>query len=112
MKSFDVIVPPAEVIASRSDDKFNSDIVKAIAMDIGKDVAAYIEIQYPEAVTAASSTFLLSLRNCVYNEIMASLEITEEGAIRERLEDRRKFRRHWKAMWKKLREKRKLPKIA
>ncbi len=72
-------------------------------MDIGKEVAAYIEVQYPEAVKAASSTFMLSVRNCTYNEIMAAIEPATEAAIRQRLEERRKFRREWKAQWKKLR---------
>ncbi len=78
-------------------------IVQEIAMDIGKSIAAYIEVMYPEAVTAASSTFLLSVRNSVYNEIMASLELTEEGAIRAQLLKRKKFRREWKSAYKKIR---------
>lgn len=81
------------------------DIIKAIAMDIGKQVAAYIEVMYPDAVKATSSTFLLSVRNCVFNEIMAALETIDENAIRARLEDRRVFRRQWKAAYRKIREK-------
>ncbi len=80
------------------------DLIKEIAMDIGKEVSAYIEIMYPEAVKACSSTFLLSLRNHTYNEIMAALELTDEQAILRRLEDRRVFRRRWKKTWKALRE--------
>lgn len=76
------------------------DVVKQIAMDIGKQVAHHIETMYPNAVKATSSTFLLSVRNCTYNEIMAALEKTEEAAILERLERNKKHRRKINAMHK------------
>lgn len=78
-------------------------LVRAIAMDIGKEVVAYVEVQYPEAITATSSTFKLSLRNCIYNQIMAAIDVTDEGEIIARIKDRKKFRRKWKAAWKKIR---------
>ncbi len=80
------------------------DLVKEIAMDIGKELAAYIEYMYPDAVKAASSTFLLSVRNCTYNAIMAALETTDEAEIRRRLETHKAFRRKHRAFWKKHRE--------
>ena len=80
------------------------DIIKEIALDIGKEVASHIETMYPKAVEAASSTFLLSVRNCVYNEIMASLEVIDEDAIRSRLDERRKFRRQHRATYRRLRK--------
>ncbi len=80
------------------------DIVKQIAMDIGKDTCAYIEVMYPEAVKAASSTFMLSVRNHIYNQIMASLETTNEFEILSRLADRKEWRRKWKAQYKRIRE--------
>lgn len=94
----DATVPavPAQPIAR--------DVVKDIAMDIGKAVAAYIEVQYPAAVSSTRSTFLLSVRNCTYNEIMAALETTDEGAIRRRLAERKAFRRKWRAQWRKIRK--------
>lgn len=79
-------------------------LIKAIAMDIGKEVVAYVGIQYPQAISACSSTFKLSLRNCIYNEIMAALEVTDEGKIVVRLEERKKHRREMNAAWKNLRE--------
>lgn len=82
-----------------SDDP-NRALIKGIAMDIGKEVAAYIERMYPRAVSAASSTFLLSVRNCIHNEIMAAMEVTEETAVLARLADRKKARRELKAQWK------------
>lgn len=67
------------------------DLLKAVAMDIGKEVAHHIETMYPEAVKAASSTFLLSVRNCVHNEIMAAME--SDMDVLKRLERRKKFRK-------------------
>jgi len=79
------------------------DLVKEIAMDIGKEVAAYIERMYPEAVSATSSTFLLSLRNCTYNQIMAALATTDAESIARRLVERKRRRREQRAMWKAVR---------
>lgn len=82
---------------------WSRELVKKIAGDIGKDTAAYIEVMYPDAVQAASSTFLLSIRNHIYNEIMAAIDVNDAGQIEARLKDRKKFRRNWKAAYKKIR---------
>lgn len=84
---------------------WSRELVKAIAMDIGKDVVAYIEVMYPQAIEATSSTFKLSVRNCIHNEIMAAIEVTDEGEIRARLQERKKFRRQWTAAYRKIRAK-------
>jgi hypothetical protein len=81
----------------------NRALVKEMAMDIGKEIVAYIEVMYPEAIKATSSTFKLSVRNSIYNEIMAAIEVTDEGAIVARLKDRKKFRREWTAAYRKIR---------
>jgi len=73
-------------------------LVRSIAMDIAKEVVAYVERQYPQAVSATSSTFRLSLRNCIYSEIIAALNVTDEAEILARLSRRRKERRRLKAM--------------
>lgn len=78
------------------------DLVREIAMDVGKEVAAYIERQYPKAVEATSSTFLLSVRNTVCNQILAALAVTDPAEIERRLkmrsQERRKLRASYKAM--------------
>jgi hypothetical protein len=94
----------AEVPAIKTEGPWSRELVKEIAMDIGKEVAAYIEVMYPEAVKATSSTFLLSVRNSIHNEIMAAIEVNDQGQIRARIKDRKKFRREWKAAYKKIRE--------
>lgn len=82
------------------------DLFRAVAMDIGKEVAAYIEVMYPEAVKAASSTFLLALRNTVVNEIMAFKNPSplDGESVVDRLDRRAKWRREWKAMYKNIRK--------
>ena len=79
-------------------------LIKAIALDIGKNVVSYVEGQYPQAVSATSSTFRLSLRNCIFNEIMAALEVTDEEKILARLKANAAHRREMKAWWKLHRE--------
>lgn len=84
--------------------QWSRELVKAIAMDIGKETVAYVEVMYPEAIKATSSTFKLSLRNHIYNQIMAAIEVNDEGQITARLKDRKKFRREWTAAYRKIRE--------
>jgi hypothetical protein len=80
-------------------------LIAEIAMDIGKEVAAHIETMYPAAVEATGSTFLLSVRNTVHNEIMAALETIDESDIRRRLAARKQFRRKHRAAYRKIRGK-------
>lgn len=82
---------------------WSRELVKEIAMDIGKDLVAYIEVMYPEAIKATSSTFKLSMRNHVYNQIMAAIETNDAGEIRARLVERKKHRRDWVATYRKIR---------
>ena len=84
---------------------WSKELVKAIAMDIGKETVAYVEVMYPDAIKATSSTFKLSLRNHIYNEIMAAIEVNDEGNVIARLQDRKKFRRWWTAAYRKIRNK-------
>lgn len=91
--------------AGKTEGPWSKELIKEIAMDIGKEVVAYIEVQYPKAIEATSSTFKLSVRNCIHNQIMAAIEITDEGEIRARLQDRKHFRRRWTAAWRKIRGK-------
>jgi hypothetical protein len=82
---------------------WSKELIKEIAMDIGKEVVAYIEVQYPKAIEATSSTFKLSVRNCIHNQIMAAIEVNDEGEIVARLKERKRFRREWTAAWRKIR---------
>lgn len=79
--------------------------MKQIAMDIGKDTVAYVEVMYPNAIAATSSSFKLSLRNHIYNQIMAAIEINDADEIALRLKKSAKFRREWTGAYRKMRAK-------
>lgn len=85
----------SETLAVRSERA----LIKQIAMDIGKQVAFHIETMYPEAVAAASSTFLLSVRNCTHNAIMCAIESEFSGEQQiERNDKHRRLIRRLKKM--------------
>lgn len=78
--------------------------MQAIAWDIGKELVAYIEVMYPKAIEATSSTFKLSMRNHVYNDIMAAFEFRGDAvALANRLKDRKEFRKEWLATYRRIR---------
>lgn len=78
-------------------------LIREIAMDIGKAVVHHIETMYPKAIEACPSTFKLSVRNCVHNEIMAAIQFNDEGEIAARLQDRKRHRRKISAAYRKIR---------
>lgn len=81
-------------------------MMEAIAWDIGKELVAYIEVMYPKAIEATSSTFKLSMRNHIYNQIMAAFEFRGDTVqLAQRLKDRKEFRRQWVAAYRKIRRK-------
>ncbi|MDA9522536.1 hypothetical protein XI06_20170 [Bradyrhizobium sp. CCBAU 11434] len=93
----DALEPIAEIGWSR-------ELVRLIAKDVGEAVATHIELMYPSAVAATPSTFKTSVRNCVFNEIMAAVDVSDAGRIEARLKDRQASRRRLKAAYRKLRE--------
>ena len=79
-------------------------LLKGVAMDIGKEVVAYIERMYPNAVNATSSTFRLAVRNTVYNEIIAAMKVTNPDKIKERLAANAKNRREMRRLQSRINE--------
>lgn len=79
------------------------ELVKDIAMEIGKEVASHIETMYPKAVEATSKNMLLSLRNSVFNDIMAAVDALEIGDAEAWLARRQAHRRAIRAQWRKCR---------
>lgn len=78
-------------------------LIKALAEAVGKDLAAYVEVMYPEAMKAASSTFKTSLRNHVYNDIMHVSTLHTEAEIRAWLAANDEHRKKWLAAYRKMR---------
>ncbi|GBQ85675.1 hypothetical protein AA14337_3135 [Acetobacter malorum DSM 14337] len=61
-----------------SDDSANH-LTREVFLDLGKEVAHRIKMDFPEAVDACSSTFLLSVRNSLFNELISTLKQAGEG---------------------------------
>lgn len=85
---------------------WSRELIKKIAADIGTDMVAYIEVMYPAAIKATPSTFKISVRNHIYNQVMAAIEITDADKIEAWLRDRKKHRREWLATYRKIRRNR------
>ena len=101
----DKLIPTDKLVPLDSMDAAAAqDLIKAIAMDIGKNVSAYIDVMYHEAVKASPSTFLLSVRNSIYNEIMAAIKVNDEKQVLARLANNAAFRRQWRAAYRKIRK--------
>jgi hypothetical protein len=84
---------------------WSRELVEQIAKDVGAAVAHHISIMYPAAVAATPSTFLTSVRNCVRNEIMAAVAVSDADQIEARLKDRKAHRRRISTMNSKFRDK-------
>jgi hypothetical protein len=80
-------------------------LISQIAMDIGKEVVHRCETMYPKAFEVTPKTFRLHIRNCVHNEIMAAIEINDEGQIVQRMKERKVFRRKIGKMYRDIRRK-------
>jgi hypothetical protein len=69
-------------------------LISEVAMDIGKDAVSHVRIMYPQAFAALGPSGQRSLRNQVYNGIMAALNVVDADEIRRRLDARKSHRRH------------------
>lgn len=98
-----VITLPVVRVERAPETTWSKDLVRAIAMDIGKAAVHHLETMYPAAVAACPATMKLSLRNTIHNEIMAALETNDADEIAERLKRRKAHRRKIAAAWAKVR---------
>lgn len=80
------------------------ELVKEIAMDIGKAAVSHLRIMYPKAYDALGPSGRLSMRNCIHNEIMAALSTTDADDIGARLAERKRFRRQQHAAYDRIRK--------
>lgn len=88
---------------SVNDGQIGDELIKAMALAVGKNLAAYVEVMYPEAMEAASSTFKTSLRNHVYNDIMHVSTLHTAAEIRAWLSRNDAYRKQWVAAHRKIR---------
>ena len=90
-------------VTHTEDSRWSRELVKLIAKDVGDAVVTHIETMYPAALAATPGTFPLSVRNCVFNEIMAAIEVNDAGQIATRLAVRKRARRGLKTAYRKMR---------
>lgn len=90
-------------VTHTEESRWSRELVKLIAKDVGDAVITHIETMYPAAFAATPGTFPLSVRNCVFNEIMAAIEVNDAGQMAARLADRRRARRRLKTAYRKMR---------
>lgn len=76
---------------------WSRELVEEIARDIGDAVLAHVETMYPTAIQATPSTFKISLRNCVRNEIIAAVGVNDASQAIMRIRERKRFRRKTRA---------------
>lgn len=78
-------------------------LTSAIAMDVGKEMVAYLEVMYPDVFEAMNSGCKLSIRNKIHNEIIAAMDIAGAANHLERLKERAQFRREWVGAYRTMR---------
>jgi hypothetical protein len=78
-------------------------LIGQIARHIGDEVICHIETMYPKAIEAAPSTFSLSVRNKIINEIMSVIAVNDADQVVARITGRKSFRRKLKASYRKMR---------
>ena len=79
-------------------------LISDVAMDIGKEMVAYLEVQYPDVYKAMNSGCKLSIRNGIHNDIMYAIESHTEAEYREWIAKRQKFRREWLKAYRDIRK--------
>jgi hypothetical protein len=75
------------------------EIIRRIAMDVGKQVVEHIEWAHSDMVKAARSwkSSRLSIRNCVHNSIMSAVQAADEGRYEEWIANNDEHRRKMRA---------------
>lgn len=62
--------------------EFTDELVRQIAMDVGKQVVAHIEYAYPDMCDAVAwNSARLSIRNCTHNAIMEAVKAANNGEV-------------------------------
>ena len=88
---------------SLPDAGLSKELIKAMAMDAGKSLCAYLEVMFPKVWHGQNSGFKISMKHHVYNDIMALADLHDEAAIRKRLADNETHRKKWVGAYRKMR---------
>jgi hypothetical protein len=79
-------------------------LISDVAMELGKQMVAYIEVQYPDVYATMNSGCKLSIRNGTHNNLMAALNCRTEEEYRAWIEKNKKFRREWLKTYRAIRK--------
>jgi hypothetical protein len=79
-------------------------LISDVAMEIGKEMVAYLEVQYPEVYAAMNSGCKLAIRNHIHNDIMWAIKHRSEKEYRDWIDVRKKRRRDWLKSWRAIRK--------
>ena len=72
----------------------DEDLVRRIAMDVGKEIVHHIETMYPEMTKAVAwKSARLSIRNATHNAIMAAVNAADIGRAEQSIEANERHRR-------------------
>jgi hypothetical protein len=99
---------PAPLYESKPADGVSRELIKAMAMDAGKSLCAYLEVMYPQVWHGQNSGFKISMKHHVYNDIMSLADLHDEAAIRKRLAANEAHRKEWVGAYRKMRRKKRL----
>lgn len=92
------------VINKKSEKKDNKDLVKDLAWEVAKNVIDHHKFVYSKIFEGAPSTFAISLRNSIYNEIESAIKCHSDQEIMNwisRSEEHRKEMQRLKRLSKK-----------
>jgi hypothetical protein len=87
-------------VAERDLDK---SLISDVAMEIGKEMVAYLERMYPDVYSVMNSGCKLSIRNHIHNDIMWAIQQRTEFEYREWIARRQKTRRELLKIHRKIR---------
>jgi hypothetical protein len=77
----------------RAPEPLTDELVRKIAMDVGKQVIDHIADMYPQMLEAAPKSARLSIRNTAYNAIMEAVKAANEGRAESMLDAHERLRR-------------------
>lgn len=82
------------VLTTKEHLSWSEELVRKIAMDVGKEIVAHIEHAYPEMFTVvAEKSAKLSIRNTTYNAIISAVEAANRGESEEAIKRHDRQRR-------------------
>ena len=82
----------------------DKELVSAVALDIGKEMVAYLEVMYPDVFQVMNEGCKLSIRNHIHNDIMAFSKYSTVREFQDWITRRKIFRRKWLAQTRKNRK--------